>query len=245
MVVQEKNYPTRQELPGAPASLRATGVKVNMPAGKPARPAAPATDTKGERGLGQAPRGIIFDCDGTLADSMPLHWRAWHRIAQRYGLALSEERFYSLGGVPARDILKLLCTEQGVQLDPLAVAREKEADYVALIAEVEPIHTVVAVARENYGKIPLAVASGGTRKIIEQVLERLGIRHLFQAIVSSEDVLHQKPAPDIFLEAARRIGVPPQFCRAYEDTDLGLQAIRAAGMEAVDVRELRSVKRGA
>jgi beta-phosphoglucomutase-like phosphatase (HAD superfamily) len=184
------------------------------------------------------PRGIIFDCDGTLADTMPLHWRAWQVIAKRHGFSLPEERFYSLGGVPSRDILRVLSTEQGVPLDPLAVAREKEAVYLPLIAQVEPINTVVGVARENYGKIPLAVASGGTKSIIEQVLEHLGIRHLFQTIVTSEDIINQKPAPDIFLEAARRLGVRPQFCRAYEDTDLGMRAIRAAGMEAVDVREL-------
>ena len=184
------------------------------------------------------PQGIIFDCDGTLADTMPLHWRAWQVIAARYGFALPEERFYSLGGVPSRDILKVLSTEQGIALNPLAVAHEKEAEYLPLIAQVEPINVVVGVARENYGKIPLAVASGGTKRIIEQVLDRLGIRHLFKAIVTSEDVVRQKPAPDIFLEAARRIGVPPQFCRAYEDTDLGMRAIRAAGMEAVDVRKL-------
>jgi beta-phosphoglucomutase-like phosphatase (HAD superfamily) len=140
------------------------------------------------------PRGIIFDCDGTLADTMPLHWQTWQRIARRYGLSLSRERFYSLGGIPARDILRMLSAEQGVALDPLAVAREKEAEYLELIAHVEPINVVVSVARENCGKIPLAVA--------------------------------------------RRLGVPPQFCRAYEDTDVGMQAIRAAGMEAVDVREL-------
>ena len=85
---------------------------------------------------------------------------------------------------------------------------------------------------------PMAVASGGTQPIIVQVLEQLNIRHFFSAVVTSEMVRNQKPAPDIFLEAARRIGVEPQFCRAYEDTELGLQAIRAAGMEAVDVREL-------
>jgi len=185
------------------------------------------------------PRGIIFDCDGTLADTMPLHWRAWQVISRRHGFALNEERFYSLGGVPSRDILKLLSAEQGIALDPLAVAREKEAEYLPLIAQVEPINTVVGTAREHYGRIPLAVASGGTRRVIEQVLEHLGIRQLFQAVVTTEDVVNQKPAPDIFLEAARRIGVPPQFCRAYEDTDLGMKAIRAAGMEAVDVRELR------
>ena len=110
------------------------------------------------------PRGIIFDCDGTLADTMPLHWRAWQVIARRHGFSLPEDRFYSLGGVPSRDILKMLSAEQGVPLDPLAVAREKEAEYLPLIAQVEPINTVVGVARENYGKIPLAVASGGTKK---------------------------------------------------------------------------------
>ncbi len=183
-------------------------------------------------------KGIIFDCDGTLADTMPLHWRAWQAIASRHSFDLVRERFYSLGGMPSRDILKLLSTEQQLGLDHLAIAREKEAEYLPLIAQVEPINAVVEIARQNHGKIPLAVASGGTLRVIEQVLAHLGIRHLFEAIVSSEDVVRQKPAPDIFLEAARRIGVPQQFCRAYEDTDLGLQAIRAAGMEAVDVRKL-------
>ncbi len=185
-------------------------------------------------------QGIIFDCDGTLADTMPLHWRAWQVIARRHKLHFPEDRFYALGGVPSRDILKMLGDEQGVVLDALAVAREKEDEYLPLIAQVEPINAIVGVAREHYGKIPLAVASGGVRQIIEQVLNHLGIRDLFATVVTSEDVMKQKPAPDIFLEAARRIGAPPQFCRAYEDTDLGLQAIRAAGMEAVDVRTLLS-----
>ncbi len=185
-----------------------------------------------------SPRGIIFDCDGTLADNMPLHWRAWRTIAERHKLRFPEDRFYALGGVPSRDILKLLGGEQGVELDPIAVAHEKEAEYLPLIQQIEPMNSVVAVAREHFGRIPLAVASGGTQAIIQQVLQHLGIRHLFAAVVTSEDVANQKPAPDIFLEAARRIGVPPQFCRAYEDTELGLQAIRAAGMEAIDVRLL-------
>jgi len=169
---------------------------------------------------------------------MPLHWRAWQVIAIRHRFTFTKERFYALGGIPSRDILKVLRAEQTLALDPLAVAREKEAEYLALIAQVEPIHMVVDIARENHGRIPMAVGSGGTRRSIGTVLEHLGIRHLFQAVVTSEDVVNQKPAPDIFLEAARCLGVAPQFCRAYEDTDLGMRAIRAAGMEAVDVREL-------
>jgi len=183
-------------------------------------------------------QGLIFDCDGTLADSMPLHWRAWQVVTQKYGLLFPEERFYALGGVPSRDIFQLLLEEQGRQrLDRQALAREKEAAYLPLMPEVKRIELVVAVAEAHHGKLPMAVASGGVKPFIERLLEQLSIRHLFSAVVTSEDVVHQKPAPDIFLEAARRIGVPPGNCRAYEDTELGLQAIRAAGMEAVDVRQ--------
>ena len=185
------------------------------------------------------PRGIVFDCDGTLADTMPLHWKVWKAITERHNLKFEEDRFYALGGVPSRDILKMLGEEQGVSVDHLAVAHEKELEYLTMLSQVGPVHEVVSIAHEYFGKIPMAVASGGNRPIIEQVLQHLGIRQLFGAVVTSEDVVNQKPAPDIFLEAARRIGVPPQFCRAYEDTDIGLQAIRAAGMEGVDVRKLR------
>jgi beta-phosphoglucomutase family hydrolase len=187
-------------------------------------------------------KGLIFDCDGTLADSMPLHWIAWQTVTSRYNLHFPEERFYLLGGVPSRDILKMLSTEQGRELDHIAVSKEKEAAYLPLMAQLQPIDCVVDIAREHHGKVPMAVASGGGRTAIHQVLQHLGIRDLFAAVVTSEDVVRQKPAPDIFLEAARRIGVPPQFCRAFEDTDLGMQAIRDAGMDAVDVRPMRKLR---
>lgn len=180
--------------------------------------------------------GLIFDCDGTLADTMPLHWRAWQTVVRRHELHFTEERFYQLGGVPSRDIFKMLGEEQGRVLDHLALAKEKESEYLPLIDQVEPVNAVVGIVREHHGKLPMAVATGGTRAVITLVLERMGLLRCFDAVVTSEDVARQKPAPDIFLEAAKRIGVPAERCRAYEDTDLGLQAIRAAGMEAVDVR---------
>ena len=183
-------------------------------------------------------QGLIFDCDGTLADTMPLHWRAWQAVTRRHGVHFPEERFYALGGVPSRDILQMLRVEQGLSIDPQAVAREKEEEYLNWLTDVGPVPEVVEVARAHHGRIPMAVASGGIKPIIERVLVHLGIRDFFVAVVTSEDVQQQKPAPDIFLEAARRIQVAPQFCRAYEDTDLGLQAIRSAGMEAVDIRPL-------
>jgi HAD superfamily hydrolase (TIGR01549 family) len=187
-------------------------------------------------------KALIFDCDGTLANTMPLHWLAWQTITSRYNVIFPEDRFYALGGVPSRHILQMLREEQRLSIDPIAVSREKEEEYLKLMAQVGPIHEVVEIARDHAGKLPMAVASGGTKSVIEKVLRHLEIRDLFAAVVTSEDVIHQKPAPDIFLEAARRLDVPPQNCRAYEDTDLGLTAIRTAGMDAVDVRTLIALR---
>ena len=106
-------------------------------------------------------KGIIFDCDGTLADTMLLHWRAWQMVTQRHGLHFPIDRFYASGGIPSRDILKILAQEQGRSLDHIAVAHEKEETYLKTLPQIEPIHAVVEIAKENYKKIPMAVASGG------------------------------------------------------------------------------------
>lgn len=183
-------------------------------------------------------RGLIFDCDGTLVDTMPLHWRAWQTLTHRYGFTFTEAQFYALGGVPTREILRRLAREQSLPLDPQVIAREKEEAYLELLPQARPIPEIIAIAQQNQGLRPMAVATGGTHRIMDRVLGQLGIGHLFQAVVTSEDVTQPKPAPDIFLEAARRLGVAPADCLAFEDTDLGMQAIRAAGMDAVDVRIL-------
>jgi beta-phosphoglucomutase family hydrolase len=197
---------------------------------------------QGDLNTRMIPQGLIFDCDGTLVDTMPLHWRAWQTMARRYHFQFSEQRFYALGGVPSRDIAKTLGREQGLALDALAIAEEKAAEYLALLDQIKPIDAILGIALEHHGKIPMAVATGGSRHVTQRVLERLDLLRLFDAVVTNEDIVNQKPAPDIFLEAARRIGVRPQYCRAYEDTDLGMQAIRAAGMEAVDVRVLLAMR---
>ena len=140
--------------------------------------------------------------------------------------------------MPARDIVKMLSEEQGRQLDCVAVAREKEAAFEQLIPQIPLVGRSRKLRATTTANSPWPWPPAARRRIVTETLRHLGIAHLFQAVVTSEDVARQKPAPDIYLEAARRLGVPPQNCRAYEDTDLGLDAIRAAGMEAVDVRPL-------
>ncbi len=181
---------------------------------------------------------LIFDCDGTLADTMPAHYQAWLEILRPHGVAFPEARFYSLGGMPSDKIVELLFAEAGKVPDVDALTREKQAAFIAKSREIRPIEKVVAVARHARGKVPMAVASGGHRHMVELTLQKIGILDWFPVIVAAEDTAHHKPAPDVFLEAARRLGVPPASCTVYEDTDLGIEAARRAGMRWVDVRGL-------
>ena len=184
------------------------------------------------------PEGLIFDCDGTIVDTMPIHYAAWCSTTAKHGLVFSEERFYALGGVSPFKVLRMLSEEQGVEIDSEAVTYQKEAKYMELIGKAKEIPEVMQIVRDNHGKLPMAVASGGTHETVEGILQKCGIRHYFDAIVTSQDVDNPKPAPDTFLEAASRINVAPEKCLAYEDADMGIQAILAAGMQAIDVREM-------
>ncbi len=188
-------------------------------------------------------RGYIFDLDGTLVDTMPSHFVAWTAIAARHGLTFPEARFYSLGGVPTAKIAAMLIAEAGLSLDPKEIALEKEQSYYDSLAAgdgIRPIKVVLDIARDLRDRQagPLAVASGSVRRLITRTLEALAISDWFHAVVAAEDTARHKPEPDVFLEAARRIGVPAADCTVYEDTDIGLEAARRAGMTAIDVRPL-------
>jgi len=182
------------------------------------------------------PEGLIFDCDGTLVDTMPIHFKAWSITTKKYGLIFPEDRFYALGGVSPFEVLRILSSEQGMTIDFEAVTREKESLYMQLISEAKEIPEVMEIVRANYGKKPMAVASGGTSETVVGILNHCSIQQYFDIIVTSEDVENPKPAPDTFLEAARRMNVAPEKCQAYEDADMGIKSIIAAGMEAIDIR---------
>ena len=175
----------------------------------------------------------IFDCDGTLADTMPLHYRAWLDTLGPLGCDFPESLFYSLGGVSAPGVVEFLNAHLGHELPVASTAADKEALFERMIPQVQPIQVVVDFALGKSGTRPLAVGSGGYRPIVVATLETLGIREHFPVIVTCEDVENGKPAPDTYLLAAQRLGVEPARCLVFEDTPLGIQAATAAGMQSV------------
>ena len=181
--------------------------------------------------------GYIFDMDGTLVDTMPLHFEAWDRALRVHGLKgrLDEDLFYSLGGVPTRRVAELLGAHYGLSLDPGLVFHEKEALFMASLPHVRLITPVVEFARRVAATHPVSVASGGPRDIVHRVLGFSGLAPLFPVVVTPEDVSHGKPAPDMFLLAADRMGVKPGRCLVFEDAEPGIQAAEAAGMRWVHV----------
>jgi HAD superfamily hydrolase (TIGR01509 family) len=179
--------------------------------------------------------GYIFDCDGTLADNMPLHYRAWSLAMADFGGQYPEELFYEWGGRPTANIVAALNDRFGLSMDVESVVHRKEEYYFQLIPEVAPMEEVVGFAQSLRGKSPLAVASGGHRALVVATLRALGIEDWFDAVVCAEDYDRGKPHPDPFLLAAKLLGVPPEDCVVFEDSPTGIEAAKSAGMEWVFV----------
>jgi HAD superfamily hydrolase (TIGR01509 family) len=186
---------------------------------------------------------LLFDCDGTLADTMPAHYRAWLHVTGVHGIAFDEERFYSLGGRPTRDILATLAREAGIEIDLEHGVRQKEATFLEQLDRVEAIDPVIDVVLRSRGRVPMAVVTGGHRAVCMRILDHVGIATAFETLVASEDTSLHKPDPEPFLEAARRLGARPERCVVWEDSDLGIEAARRAGMEWIDVRSFHMPKR--
>jgi len=183
-------------------------------------------------------RAYLFDCDGTVADSMPLHYKAWKRALAEWNCEYPEEIFYSWGGKPVRQIIADLNAMQGLSMPIDAVAARKESYYLAQLPELRAIPPVLEQVLSNYGRVPLAVVSGSRRDSVVGSLTTLKMMDKFETLVCAEDYVHGKPAPDCFLLAAKRLNVEPTTCLVFEDTDLGIQAATAAGMASVRVPQI-------
>jgi HAD superfamily hydrolase (TIGR01509 family) len=180
----------------------------------------------------------IFDCDGTLVDSMPLHYVAWVESLKQHAAPFdfTEEVFYKFAGVREQDTVRILNAEYGSQIDPESVAEVKSTIFQRRIPEVRVVGAVADFAKKiaAEGK-PRAVASGSEEHTVRACLGATGLLPLFDIIITPAYVAKGKPAPDMFLLAAEKMGVRPEDCLVFEDGQSGLDAAKAAGMEAVFV----------
>jgi len=180
-------------------------------------------------------QAYIFDCDGTLVDSMPLHYIAWVEALKQHDapFEFTEEVFYAHAGIKEQDVVKILNAQHGTKLDPVSVDELKMEIFRRRIPEVQPVRPVAEFAKSLAGRFPMAVASGSEEPTVRGCLEATGLIHLFENIITPKLVKHGKPAPDMFLLAAERMGIAPSECLVLEDGNSGLEAAKAAGMQAV------------
>ena len=180
---------------------------------------------------------VIFDCDGTLVDSMPAHFEAWCDALAIHGAGgvFKEDVFLAMGGRPTRDIVVELNDEYDLHLDPEAVAFAKREAFLKRLGSIVLIEEVAEFAESLRGKMPLAVASGGSRMVVEKTLHAAGVSHWFDEVVTADDVSEGKPSPEVFLKAASLLGVAPEKCLVLEDAPAGILAAQRAGMQVVPI----------
>src|ERR1700690_751500 len=177
----------------------------------------------------------LFDCDGTIADSMPLHYIAWKKALAEWNCTFDERLFYAWGGTPTVQIVSQLNERQGLNMPPEQVSSRKEDLYMELLPQLKAIPEVVEHIEARHGQIPRAVVSGGGRDSVTASLNSLKLLNRFDVLVCAEDYKKGKPDPEAFLLAAAKVGVAPEACLVFEDTDLGIQAANAAGMASVKI----------
>jgi beta-phosphoglucomutase family hydrolase len=180
-------------------------------------------------------KAYLFDCDGTLADSMPLHYRAWKKALGEWKCEFDEKLFYAWGGMPVAEIIATLNRQHGLNMPVEAVSRRKESLYYELLPELKAVPEVLEHVEESHGRIPFAVVSGSTRESVTASLQSLKLLDRFDAMVCAGDYKKSKPDPEAFLLAAEKLEVEPHACLVFEDTEMGIQAATAAGMASVKV----------
>jgi HAD superfamily hydrolase (TIGR01509 family) len=178
---------------------------------------------------------LIFDCDGTLVDSMPLHMKAWTIALEKFGLVYDYEFFYSRRGMSEEEIIHQFKQKVNSQVESEKIVSAKHEYYYSHLNSVKPIKIVVDIVLAYKNKLPMAVVTGGTKENVLASLKVIGIDNYFKILVTSDNNLRPKPAPDLFLEAAKILDVEPEYCQVFEDGPLGIEAANRAGMIAIDV----------
>jgi len=183
-------------------------------------------------------KALIFDLDGTLADTMPAHRKAWVKAANHFGAPMTEEMVQEWAGMASYKIVNMLNEKFQLSLDPKEVSTKKAEFFFNIQGEgVYPIPEVFQVAESHRYKLPLGIGTGSRRPNALRILDSLGIRNWFQSIVSADDVENHKPAPDTYLKCAEELEIEPEYCMVFEDADFGVQAGKDAGMMVIDIRD--------
>ena len=181
-------------------------------------------------------KGLIFDLDGTLSDSLPIHIATWKKIGEKYGFTFDTKIVHELTGRPTIEFAQRIKEQYKLNVDPLEIKLEKQHMFWDIAHNVKAVEEMVSIVKNYYGKLPISVGTGSSRKSAEVQLKALNLIHYFDAIVTADDVTRHKPNPDTFLECARIMKIEPQFCQVFEDGDNGISAAQKAGMIVVDVR---------
>jgi HAD superfamily hydrolase (TIGR01509 family) len=182
-------------------------------------------------------KAILFDCDGTLVDTMPVHREVWHQLFLRYDFVITDEWWEEWANLPLLPMVLYAIPDATAELaEELNI--EAMAMYNEMLHKIEPLEHVVDVARRYHGKLPMAVVTGGYRDVVVPSLDAAGITSLFDFIVTADEVTHSKPAPDLYSLAMRKLGVDPADCLVYEDSEIGMTSSRGAGAgRIVDIRQ--------
>ncbi len=187
-------------------------------------------------------KGLVFDLDGTLIDSMPLHYEAWHEVCATKGVDFTEEMFYSLAGVHSERIFEIINEKYGTDFDPVQYGLIKEEVYMKKLQFLKPVEPVLELVKKYHGRLPMSIGTGSPGKHSWEAVKALGLDKYFDILVSKDDVSKGKPDPETFLKCAKLMGIEPKYCQVLEDGEPGLQAAHSAGMIVTDIREFLVMK---
>lgn len=183
-------------------------------------------------------KALIFDLDGTLADTMPLHLESWQMIGSKYGVPITDQMINDRAGTPTKQVAEQLNADYGWALDPIIVYRDKNHFYDVLQSRARPILSiseVFDVAQQYLNKLPMAIGTGSTRADAQLAIDDLNIQDWFPVLVTADEVTHGKPHPETYLKCAAGLGIPPEQCVVYEDGPKGIESALNAGMNAINI----------
>lgn len=181
-------------------------------------------------------QALIFDLDGTLSDSLPVHVATWNKVGEKLGFTFDPRLIYEMTGRPTIEFARKIAVDNNLINDPEEIVRLKQEVFRNAMGFLKPVPEVVALVKEYFGRLPLAVGTGASRRSAMLQLDTLGITGFFETVVTADDVPRHKPEPETFLKCAGTLGIDPVYCHVFEDGDLGIEAARRAGMKVTDVR---------